>query len=119
MERSGALSHTWKGGKSRHRKGYVLRAAPGHPRTTKTNPYVFEHILAMEEYLGRYLLPGETVHHKYGIRDDNRIEALELWTTPQPSGIRASDAVVWAKEILRRYESLPVIETGFLSNEVP
>jgi hypothetical protein len=28
---------------------------------------------------------------------------LELWTRPQPSAIRASDAVAWAHEVLQRY----------------
>ena len=75
---------------------------PGHPRTKKS-PYVFEHILIAEEMLGRYLLDGESVHHRNGVRDDNRPENLELWTRPQPSGIRASDAITWAIEILTRY----------------
>lgn len=57
----------------------------------------------MEEMLGRYLLPGENVHHRNGVRDDNRQENLELWTSPQPVGIRASDAVPWAREIVARY----------------
>jgi hypothetical protein len=76
---------------------------PGHPRASRNNGYVFEHILVVEERLGRYLHPTETVHHLNGVRDDNRPENLEIWTRPQPSGIRASDAVAWAREILERY----------------
>jgi hypothetical protein len=64
---------------------------------------VFEHIAVAEELLQRYLVEGETVHHINGIRDDNRPENLELWTRPQPSGIRVSDAVTWARSIYDRY----------------
>jgi HNH endonuclease len=80
-----------------------MRRAAAHPRTSSSNPYVFEHILVMEGVLGRYLLPGESVHHVNGIKDDNRAENLELWIRPQPSGIRATDAVAWAREVLARY----------------
>jgi hypothetical protein len=75
---------------------------PDHPRA-KRSPYVFEHILVAQELLGRYLEPGESVHHRNGVKNDNHPENLELWTTPQPSGIRASDAVQWALTILERY----------------
>ncbi len=94
-----------------HKKGYVMRRAVGHPRARDTSPYVFEHILVMEAHLGRHLGPGEAVHHRNGVRDDNRLENLELWTRPHPAGIRAEDAVRWAKDILRRYGSLPTGST--------
>lgn len=76
---------------------------PDHPRAPSGNGYVFEHILVMEERLGRYLYADETIHHRNGVRDDNRMENLELWVKPQPAGIRASDALAWAREIFRRY----------------
>ncbi|MGO9925351.1 MAG: HNH endonuclease [Mycobacterium sp.] len=47
--------------------------------------------------------PAESVHHRNGVRDDNRPENLELWTRPQPTDIRVSDAIAWAHEILALY----------------
>ena len=83
-DQSGQANGNWKGGRTRHKAGYLMVRALGHPRAT-SGPYVFEHILVAEDLLGRYLLDGETVHHRNGIRDDNRPENLELWTNPQPS----------------------------------
>ncbi|MCX6727646.1 MAG: HNH endonuclease [Candidatus Saccharibacteria bacterium] len=80
----------------------------GHPRAQGSRAnYVFEHIIVMEEILGRYLDKDETVHHLNGVRDDNSKENLELWVKPQPSGIRAKDALEWAKKIIEKYENLP------------
>jgi HNH endonuclease len=78
---------------------------PGHPRSGRGH-YVFEHILVAEGLLGRFLVEGETVHHRTGVRDDNRPENLELWTRPQPSGVRVRDAIEWARQILERYEGV-------------
>jgi len=63
---------------------------------------VFEHILVMEKQLGRRLEPNETIHHRNGIKNDNRPSNLELWVRPQPTGIRAADAIPWATELLER-----------------
>ncbi len=57
----------------------------------------------MEQMLGRHLFPDENVHHRNGVRHDNRPENLELWIRPQPSGIRVSDALAWAQQVIERY----------------
>lgn len=92
----GANNPHWKGGSTRHRKGYIYL---WHPE----RGYVFAHILVMEEKLGRRLFPNENVHHKNGVKDDNRPENLELWAIHQPPGQRVEDLIAWAHEILARY----------------
>lgn len=65
---------------------------------------VQEHRIVMEQSLGRPLQVSEEVHHKNGVRNDNRLANLELWSTSQPAGQRAVDKVAWAKELLALYE---------------
>lgn len=77
LYREGHYHPSWKGGKSKTEKGYILVYAHGHPYATKSG-YVLEHRLVMEKKLGRYLLPSEKVHHVNGIKDDNRSENLQL-----------------------------------------
>jgi len=65
--------------------GYVLLRNPNHPNADKAG-YVAEHRYIMATRMGRKLEDSELVHHKNGIRDDNRIENLELLTYSNHKG---------------------------------
>lgn len=82
--------------KNKNQDGYVLCRLPG-------NKFVGEQRLVMEQILGRKLFPNETVHHKNGIRDDNRPENLELKASAHGRGQSIPDLLAWAKEILEKY----------------
>lgn len=79
-----------------HKDGYLYRYTKGKPE--------WQHRVVMAGILGRDLHSFENVHHKNGVRDDNRPGNLELWVTKQPKGQRPEDLVAWAKEILDLYD---------------
>lgn len=78
-EQCGDKSGKWKGGVIRYGR-YIYVKKSGHPRTTKEG-YVSEHILVIESVLGRYLYPGEVVHHINGDTTDNRPSNLRVFST--------------------------------------
>ena len=89
FKKTGENSSHWKGGIVTDDRGYRLNllnkkkdkqfwymAVRNGER--EGSRYVFEHRLVMAKHLGRCLEKWEIVHHINGIKDDNRIENLEL-----------------------------------------
>lgn len=103
QQRSPAGSMAWTGWVRNPRSGYVYRSRSDRRRMR----IQLQHRFVMEQALGRELREGENVHHLNGMRDDNRLENLELWSTSQPSGQRIEDKTAWAKEWLAMYEPGP------------
>ena len=99
--RVGKVGGNFKTGRFIDRNGYVQIWKPEH-KNARMGGYIHEHRLVMSEYIGRPLYPYENVHHKNGIRTDNKIDNLELWDTTQPSGQRVQDKIEWAIEFLKR-----------------
>jgi hypothetical protein len=79
--------------------GYVTK----HVKQDGKTVVLSQHRVVMEEYLGRPLRDRENVHHRNGVRSDNRIENLELWISHQPSGQRVIDQLEWAHSIIETY----------------
>ena len=76
----GSANPFWKGGRRKDTRGYVVvNIQPDSPYySVAYRGEILEHRLVMAQYLGRCLNSWEVIHHKNGIKDDNRLENLEL-----------------------------------------
>ena len=83
------------GHKKQRADGYVAVYSPYHAKANKSG-YVMEHILIVEENIGRHLNENEVVHHKNKIRNDNRIENLMVMTKTEHTRLHNKEK--WTKK---------------------
>lgn len=82
----------------RRKPGTGCITPEGYKRITVNGRSTPEHRHVMERQIGRPLKHYETVHHKNGIKLDNRPENLELWATVHKGGQRVQDLIAFVVE---------------------
>lgn len=91
--RSGSNHHSWKGGRVQHRGYWQVKVDPADPivgpMASPHTGYAPEHRAIVARSLGRPLTRSETVHHKNGDKQDNRLENLQLRQGQHGKGVRA------------------------------
>lgn len=81
------------GTRGRAKGGYVrIKVAHGHPMATSNRDWALEHRVVVHE-AGIEVPPGYHVHHRNEIKDDNRLENLEVKPPPEHSRIGARDRI--------------------------
>lgn len=73
LSRQGELNPNWRGGIQKTSDGYIMILLAPKKRA-------LEHRLVIERAIGKRLEKFEIVHHKNGIKTDNRLENLDLMT---------------------------------------
>ncbi len=78
---SGSEHPAWRGGRGKTSLGYIFRTLTPDDvffLMVSSHNHVAEHRLIMAQHIGRCLFESEIVHHINHVRDDNRIENLQL-----------------------------------------
>ena len=79
VSKNRSIGRIWTHNKQKNHQGYVLIYKQGHPRADKYGR-VFEHIVVWEEANKTSVPNGCVIHHINGIKTDNRVENLQLYT---------------------------------------
>ena len=106
---SGNKHPGWRGG-VKNSRGYVeiwLPANHMYRSMASKAGYVREHRLVMAIHLKRALEPTEIVHHKNNIRNDNRLENLEI-TTNETNLLYATERARLAERLLKYFEKMHI-----------
>lgn len=99
---TGSNNFGWKGG---------LGSVNGHGYNVIKNGKhrnKLEHRVVYEEYYGVKLTNTQNIHHKNGIKTDNRIGNLELWDSSQPLGQRVEDKIEYYHNLIMQYKDHPI-----------
>jgi hypothetical protein len=78
----------------------------GYRNISVNGKAVLEHRLVMANHIGRDLYVEETVHHINGVKDDNYIKNLQLFSSRHPKGQTIEEMIEFCKEYLKEYEHL-------------
>jgi len=88
----GVRNGRWISGKQTDKDGYILISNQySHPYRDRHN-CVREHVLVMEEHLGRHVLPEEVVHHRDENKKNNNLDNLELMTSVEHASLHGRES---------------------------
>jgi hypothetical protein len=96
----GVLHHKWNGGQFLTARGYVMQWCPGHPRARKSG-HVKRATLVAEQMLGRFLKPGEEVHHINENTQDDRPANLQVMTHAAHAAWHGTLRAIVARELVK------------------